>query len=286
MIYATIAEKRGNISISAACKLFDISRDSYYHWLKTKDRQRVDADLRDEIEIITLKFPGYGHRRVTEELKRRGYDIGRKKVLRVMREESLLCQLKRGWVKTTDSNHPFTTYPNLAKDIVLTGINQLWVSDITYIRLPQEFVYLAIILDAYSRKVVGWHLSRRINTDLCLEALEMALVNRDIEPGLIHHSDRGVQYAAGDYVNRLQENCIKISMSRKGNPYDNAKAESFFKTLKTEEVYLFEYETFGEANMRIGTFIEDVYNQKRLHSSLGYLPPSEFEEQFTPEVLA
>lgn len=286
MIYATIAEKRGNISISAACKLFDISRDSYYHWLKTKDRQRVDADLRDEIEIITLKFPGYGHRRVTEELKRRGYDIGRKKVLRVMREESLLCQLKRGWVKTTDSNHPFTTYPNLAKDIVLTGINQLWVSDITYIRLPQEFVYLAIILDAYSRKVVGWHLSRRINTDLCLEALEMALVNRDIEPGLIHHSDRGVQYAAGDYVNRLQENCIKISMSRKGNPYDNAKAESFFKTLKTEEVYLFEYETFGEANMRIGTFIEDVYNQKRLHSSLGYLPPSEFEEQFTSEVLA
>lgn len=286
MIYATIAEKRGNISISAACKLFDISRDSYYHWLKTKDRQRVDADLRDEIEIITLKFPGYGHRRVTEELKRRGYDIGRKKVLRVMREGSLLCQLKRGWVKTTDSNHPFTTYPNLAKDIVLTGINQLWVADITYIRLPQEFVYLAIILDAYSRKVVGWHLSRRINTDLCLEALEMALVNRDIEPGLIHHSDRGVQYAAGDYVNRLQENCIKISMSRKGNPYDNAKAESFFKTLKTEEVYLFEYETFGEANMRIGTFIEDVYNQKRLHSSLGYLPPSEFEEQFTPEVLA
>jgi len=286
MIYATVAEKRGNLSINAACKLFDISRDSYYHWLKTKDRQRVDADIRDEIEIITLQFPGYGHRRVTEELKRRGYDIGRKKVLRVMQEESLLCQLKKAWVKTTDSNHPFRTYPNLARDIVLTGINQLWVSDITYIRLPQEFVYLAVILDAYSRKVVGWHLSRRINQDLCLEALEMALVNRDIQPGLIHHSDRGVQYAAGDYVNRLKEANIQISMSRKGNPYDNAKAESFFKTLKAEEVYLFEYETFGEAKMRIGTFIEDVYNQKRLHSSLGYLPPSEFEEQFSSEVLA
>lgn len=286
MIYATITEKRGNISISAACKLFGISRDSYYHWLKTKDKPKYDADLRDEIEIIVLKFPGYGHRRVTEELKRRGYDVGRKRVLRIMRQESLLCQLKRAWVRTTDSDHTFTTYPNLAKDLMLTGINQLWVSDITYIRLPQEFVYLAVILDAFSRKVVGWHLSRRINTDLCLKALEMALGSRDIPEGLIHHSDRGVQYAAGDYVDRLQENNIQISMSRKGNPYDNAKAESFFKTLKTEEVYLFEYETFGEANMRIGTFIEDVYNQKRLHSSLGYLPPSEFEEQLTSEVLA
>lgn len=194
-----------------------------------------------------------------------------------MGEEHLLCQIRKGFVITTDSNHRLTVYPNLARDLVLTGIDQLWMADITYIRLLREFVYLAVILDAFSRKVVGWHLSQRIDTKLCLAALEMALSTRKPSAGLVHHSDRGVQYASGEYIALLIERGITVSMSRSGNPYDNAKAESFFKTLKAEEVYLFEYETFGEANMRIPHFIEDVYNQKRLHSSLGYLPPSEFE---------
>jgi len=284
MTYSIIAENKNDISINRACKLFDISRDAYYHWLKTKDKVKVDADLKDKIEEIILEFAGYGYRRVTKELERRGYIINHKKVLKIMREKSLLCKIKRAFVKTTDSNHKLATYPNIARDILLTGINQLWVSDITYIRLPQEFVYLAVILDAYSRKVVGWHLSKRIDSNLCLRALDAALSLRNISKGLVHHSDQGIQYATCNYVNKLKENGIQISMSRKGNPYDNAKAESFFKTLKREEVYLFEYETFAEAKLHIGSFIEDVYNQKRLHSSLGYVPPNEFEGQIVAMV--
>lgn len=279
MIYEAIAKDRGDLSVSRACTLFGISRDAHYHWLSTKDTLKSDADLRDEIEATTLEFAGYGYRRVTEELKRRGYKVNRKKVLRIMREESLLCKIQRAWIRTTDSNHCLATYPNLIKDLVITGINQLWVADITYIRLPREFVYLAVILDAYSRKVIGWHLSQHIDTGLCLSALKIALREREISGELIHHSDQGMQYAASEYVNCLREHDIRISMSRKGNPYDNAKVESFFKTLKREEVYLFEYDSFAEAKQRIGHFIKDVYNQKRLHSSLGYLTPYEFEEQ-------
>jgi putative transposase len=224
-----------------------------------------------------LEFPGYGYRRVTQALRREGWPINHKRVLRIMREESLLCQIKRRIVPTTDSAHAFGTYPNLIKDTKLDGLDQVWISDITYVRLPTSFCYLAAILDAYSRKCVGWKLSRWIDTRLTLCALEMALTTRRPEPGLIHHSDQGVQYACSEYVARLEEADAFISMAAVGNPYENAKAESFFRTLKMEEVYIKDYRDFEEAEENIGEFIEKVYNQKRLHSSLGYLPPVEFE---------
>ncbi|HEX2524296.1 MAG TPA: IS3 family transposase [Terriglobia bacterium] len=194
-----------------------------------------------------------------------------------MRQESLVCQLKRRFVPTTDSAHAFARYPNLIKDIEIYRLDQVWIGDITYVRLPTAFCYLAAILDAYSRKCVGWHLSRFIDTRLTLSALEMALASRQPAPGLIHHSDQGVQYASSEYVLRLEEAGARISMASVGNPYENAKAESFFRTLKMEEVYLKDYQDFEEAYENISQFIEEVYNQKRLHSSLGYLPPVEFE---------
>jgi transposase InsO family protein len=194
-----------------------------------------------------------------------------------MREESLLCQLKRRWVPTTDSGHGLTTYPNLLPQTPLSGLNQVWIADITYIRLPHGFAYLAAILDAYSRRVIGWALSRWIDTALTLAALDHALATRPVAPGLIHHSDRGVQYASGAYVERLQERDIRISMAARGNPYENAQVESFFKTLKSEEVYLKDYHDIAEAQQQLARFIEDVYNTKRLHSALGYRPPAEFE---------
>ena len=194
-----------------------------------------------------------------------------------MRRESLLCQLKRRFVVTTAPGHALRTYPNLLAEYVLTGPDQAWVADITYLRLPTPFAYLACILDAWSRRCVGWHLARAIDTRLTLAALDHALAARRPHPGLIHHSDRGVQYASNDYVARLDGIGARISMTAPGNPYDNAKAESFFKTLKSEEVYLHDYRTFAEAEVNLGRFIADVYNAKRLHSSLGYLPPVEFE---------
>ncbi len=227
-------------------------------------------------QLLTIP-PGYGYRRVTKELHRRGWPINHKRVLRLMREESLLCQIKRRFVPTTDSAHAFGTYPNLIKDTKLDALDQVWISDITYVRLPTSFCYLAAILDAYSRRCVGWHLSPFIDTRLTLSALEMALTTRQPEAGLIHHSDRGVQYASSEYVAQLEEAGALISMTSVGNPYENAKAESFFRTLKMEEVYIKDYRDFEEAQENIAEFIEEVYNQKRLHSSLGYLPPVEFE---------
>jgi transposase InsO family protein len=200
-----------------------------------------------------------------------------------MRQESLLCQLKRRFRPTTDSAHAFGIYPNLIKDTEIDELDQVWISDITYIRLPTTFCYLAVILDAYSRRCVGWCLSRRIDTRLTLWALEMALAVRRPSAGLIHHSDRGVQYASGEYVSRLEEVGARISMAAVGNPYENAKAESFFRTLKLEEVYLKDYRDFEEAEENIGEFLEEVYNEKRLHSSLGYLPPVEFEASYATE---
>jgi transposase InsO family protein len=240
--------------------------------------------LRDAIEKIVLRFPGYGYRRVGAQLAREGWtaDNGRavnhKRVLRILRQESLLCRLqKRFFVQTTDSRHTHFCPPNLLKDVVLTARDQAWVADITYIRLPTGFCYLAIVMDAYSRRCVGWRLSSDINTKLTRSALEMALEERNPPAGLIHHSDRGVQYASVEYVMRLEAAGIRMSMSGRGNPYDNAKAESFFKTLKTEEVQLNQYQNLADAQANIDAFIGDVYNQKRLHSSLKYLPPAEFE---------
>jgi len=233
--------------------------------------------LRDAIERIVLDFPGYGYRRVTHALVREGWAVNHKRVLRVMREESLLCHLKRRFVPTTDSAHAWRSYPNLLKGTILTAPDQAWVADITYIRLPTAFIYLAAILDAYSRRCIGWALSHGIDTELTVAALTMAVARRQPASGLIHHSDRGVQYASGAYVERLEAVGAQISMAARGNPYENAQAESFFKTLKHEEVYLKEYRTFAEALMNLEPFIEEVYNTKRLHSSLGYLPPIEFE---------
>jgi transposase InsO family protein len=261
-----------------------VRRSWYYAQPTTAAPAGADGDevaLCDAIEQVVLAFPGYGYRRVTQTLRRRGWAVNHKRVLRVMREESLLCQLKRRFVVTTDSAHGYRTYPNLLAGATLDRLDQAWVADITYIRLPTTFVYLACLLDAYSRRCVGWKLSRRIDTQLTLAALEMAIEHRHPRRGLIHHSDRGVQYASTDYLSRLEEIGAQVSMSATGNPYDNAKAESFFKTLKREEVYLQDYQTFAEAEAHLGQFLDDVYNTKRLHSSLGYQPPAEFEAAHT-----
>jgi len=272
-----VHDEHPEMSIERLCELMGVSRSWYYKRPSAEEKAHKDVALRDAIERIVLEFPGYGYRRVTAALRREGWSVNHKRVLRIMREESLLCQLKRRFVPTTDSAHSLGRYPNLIKDTRIDGLDEVWISDITYVRLPTTFCYLAAILDAYSRKCVGWHLSRFIDTHLTLSALEMALAARRPAPGLIHHSDQGVQYASSEYVLRLEEADAQISMAAVGNPYENAKAESFFRTLKMEEVYLKDYRTFEEAQENIGEFIEEVYNQKRLHSSLGYLPPVEFE---------
>jgi transposase InsO family protein len=245
-----------------------------------------DVELRGQIQSIALEMRSYGYRPITKELHRRGVIVNHKRVLRLLREDNLLCLRRQAFVRTTDSNHSLTVYPNLARGLVLSNINQLWVADITYIRLRREFVYLAVILDAYSRRCIGWALSRHIDTQLTLAALCMALQTRTVQPGLMHHSDRGVQYAAADYVALLQEHKIQISMSRTGNPYDNAKAERFMRTLKYEEVYMNDYETLAEVLASVQHFIEAVYNRKRLHSAIGYLPPVEFEASLLPQILS
>lgn len=248
-------------------------RSAPAHKLAEKDTQR-----RVEIHKVALEMRTYGYRPITEELHRRNQIINHKVVLRLLRADNLLYQRPRAFVATTASGHHFPIYPNLARDLVLTDINQLWVADITYIRLRQEFIYLAVLLDAFSRRCIGWALARYLDARLSLAALHMALQTRSFKAGqLTHHSDRGVQYACKDYVELLQQHSIIISMSRVGNPYDNAIAERFMRTLKYEEIYMNDYDTFGEVLDSVEHFITTVYNHKRLHSALGYLPPAEFE---------
>jgi transposase InsO family protein len=267
-----------DLSVQRLCDLFEVSRSWYYERLAQPEHDPEEIALRDQIEHLILELPGYGYRRVTYALHRLGWMVNHKRVLRIMRQESLLCHLKKRFViQTTNSRHRFPVYPNVLAARGLTAPDQAWVADLTYIRLRRAFVYLACILDAFSRRCVGWHLSRDMTTQLTLTALRRAIAERCPAPGLVHHSDRGVQYASYDYVEQLEQIQAVISMSSRSNPYDNAKAESFFKTLKQEEVYLKEYESFADAEANLAVFIEQVYNVKRLHSSLGYRPPAEFE---------
>lgn len=266
------------LTIKRMVELGGASRSGFYRF----DAGRApgpdaDMDLRDAIQRVALEWPSYGRPRITKELRRRGWTVNPKRVYRLMREDNLLCVRKRKFVVTTDSNHTRKVYPNLARQMALTGVDQLWVADITYIRLQHEFVYLAMILDAYSRRVIGWALARTLEDDLTLAALHMALARRTIQPGLVHHSDRGSQHASNDYTGLLKDHGIDISMSRKANPWDNAACEPFMKTLKYEEVLRNEYRDLNEALISIPDFLEKVYNERRLHSALGYVPPAEFE---------
>jgi putative transposase len=271
---------QGEVGIERMCRLAGVSRAGYYrHWQASAPRQE-ETGLRDAIQKLALAHRHYGYRRIAASLGRAGWSANHKRVLRLMREDNLLCLRRAAFVPaTTDSRHGWRVVPNLARGMELTGLDQLWVADITYVHLAEEFAYLAIVLDGFSRRVVGWALETHLQARLAIAALEMAISERRPPPGsLIHHSDRGVQYACGDYAAILAAHDIQPSMSRVGNPYDNAKAESFMKTLKQEEVDGSAYRDAADARARIGSFIEDVYNRQRLHSALDYRPPAEYEE--------
>lgn len=260
------------------CRLAGVSSATYYRSLRDRPGDEDECELRNEIHQIALRWEYYGSRRIRKELNRRGRPVGRALVQRIMREDGLLClRQPTAWLRTTDSKHGLPVFPNLVGEWRPTAINQLWVTDITYIRLRNNFVFLAAILDAFSRRVIGWALDHHLRAELCIQALEMALAARHFPKGVIHHSDRGVQYCSKEYTALLAKHGMRGSMARCGNPYDNAIAESFWKTLKYEQVYRNEYRTLKEARADIATFIERVYNHQRLHSALGYVPPAEFE---------
>jgi transposase InsO family protein len=275
---------QGRLSIDRMCALGGVSRRSYYrHWCRTAPREGETA-LRDTLQRLALAHRFCGYRRLTESVRREGWAVNHKRVLRLMRTDNLLALRRRAFVPpTTDSRHGWRVMPNLARGMILTGLDQLWVADITYVRLLDEFVFLAVILDACSRRVVGWAVDASLEASLAVAALRMALAARRPPPGsLIHHSDRGVQYACEEYSSLLETHEIQPSMSRVGSPYDNAKAESFMRTLKHEEVDGRAYRDVEDARLHMGSFIEDVYNRQRLHSALGYLSPAEFEATVRP----
>jgi putative transposase len=267
------------LTVRRMVELGGVSRASLYRFdEESTGRRDRDMDLRDAIQRIALKWPSYGRPRIAAELKRQGWRVGPNRVRRLMREDNLLCVRKRKFMVTTDSNHDRKVYPNLKSEMALSGINQLWVADITYIRLETEFVYLAVVIDAFSRRVIGWALDRILEDDLPLQALGMAFEQRQPGSGLVHHSDRGSQYASQDYTDQLKAHGCRISMSHKASPWENGGCESWMKTLKYEEVFRQEYRDLAEARSCLERFIETVYNQQRLHSALGYRPPAEFEQ--------
>jgi len=274
-------ETQGAPSIDHLCRLGGVSRAGFYRFGEFREPKRAEADLRDKIQAIALRNRFYGYRRIGQELWRRhGLKINHKHLRRLMREDNLLCLRSKPFVPpTTNARHEFPIVPNLTRGLIPTGLDQIWVADITYVRLAGQFVYLAVVLDAYSRKVVGWALADHLEASLAIEALDMALAARRPQPGLIHHSDRGVQYACDAYGERLAVHGLRISMSRAGNPYDNAKAERFMRTLKDEEINGKTYSSLEDARQNIGVFLETIYNRGRLHSALGYKPPVEFEEE-------
>lgn len=267
------------LAIDRACTLARVSRATYYRdWSEHEPRQ-AEVEFRDRLQQLCLENPFYGTRRITAVLRGEGLSVNRKRVQRLMRQDNLLVLRRKRYVVTTESRHTYAVYENLAREFTATAANQLWVADITYIRLRETFVYLAVILDAFSRKVVGWELGETLEAGLCRAALRRALDGRMVRPGILHHSDRGVQYCSDGYVQDLRDHGFMISMSRAGNPYDNALAESFMRTLKCEEVHLAEYRDLADARERIGRFLQDYYNKRRLHSALGYVSPDSFERQ-------
>jgi putative transposase len=271
---------QGSLSIERMCQLAQVSRAGFYRSLQEQTPVEEEMEVRSAIQQIAMQHRRrYGYRRISAELRRRGMLVNHKRVARIMREDNLLAVQPRQFVVTTDSNHKLEIYLNLARRMKLTGIDQLWVADITYIRLRAEFVYLAVILDGFSRKVVGWALERRITSQLAIAALQQAIAERRPPPGLVHHSDRGIQYASGEYVAVLNKHQMIPSMSRPANPYDNASCESFMKTLKREEIYASRYENLEHLRTNVAIFIEQYYNQQRLHSALGYRSPEEFEQR-------
>lgn len=267
----------GKGRIGVACAQAGVSRAGFYRHAQAREPRATAMELRDAIQRIAVENRCYGYRRIGQELRRQGWVVNHKRLRQILREDNLLSLRKRHYVLTTQSRHPYYVYPNEAARLQLDGCNQLWVADITYIRLQEEFLYLAVVLDAYSRRVVGWELDDTLEARLALRALERALADRPVPAGIVHHSDRGVQYCCRDYIARLEQHGFRISMSRCGNPYDNARAESFMKTLKCEEVYLENYRDRAHVLDSLTHFIEQVYNRRRLHSSLGYQSPVGFE---------
>jgi len=274
---------QGSLSIERMCQLAQVSRAGFYRSFQEQEPQQEAMQLRSTIQQIFLEHRRrYGYRRVTQALRERGLLVNHKRVKRLMKEDNLLAVQPKAFVTTTNSQHELEVYLNLARHMKLTGINQLWVADITYIRLQGEFVYLAVILDAFSRKVVGWELGRSLSTALTKAALERAIAQRQPAPGLVHHSDRGVQYASQEYINLLQQHGFISSMSRPANPYDNASCESFIKTLKREEIYAGDYRDLEHLQQHLEEFLDRYYNRVRLHSALSYQSPERFEQSLIP----
>lgn len=264
------------------CELTGVSRASFYREWERKAPSEAETALRDVIQQAALAHRNHGYRRITPLIQRAGFLVGAEKVRRILRTDNLLAIRQRKFVATTDPNHRFRVHPNLAESLELSAINQLWVADITYIRLQREFVYLAVVLDAFSRKAIGWELGRTLETKLPLAALESALLRRQPRAGLVHHSDRGTQYASHEYVKRLEECGAHLSMSRPARPWENGKCESFIKTLKREEIHARRYASLDQLRQNVEEFIEQIYNKVRLHSALNYCSPDDFEQAQAP----